>query len=471
MKTVGNFVCSGSLLVAVLGLGCSPAMPGLDAALELRAVAPAAGPTAGGFELSLDGDNFEIGARVTVGGVEAEQVAVTSPTHLTAILPASPGSWGPVSLTVTNPDGQIATRSDLFAYYASQPDFTGTVFSGGRAAGPVIVSDFDRDQTPDIVVVNQGSNSVDLFLGNGIGGISAASSVGAGFLGATLEGGTAGDFNGDGNMDLAVTLNRDYVSVLLGDGRGRLGAPNYAGASDAPNQLAAADFNGDKKLDLVVTNRTRGRDNVSVLFGDGRGGFAPPITWAVGASPGGVVVGDFNGDQNMDFAVADSENKIHVVIGDGKGGFIDQVTSVGPQNHPTMLAVGDFNRDRRLDLAATSVIDDDVMILLGNGLGGFGAPDTFPTGDAPNSLTVGDVNGDQLEDLAITNGGSGSVSVLLGNGRGVFSTATILPVSANPQGVAVGDFNGDRKLDLVVSSGSYAASDVNSPSIWLNHSK
>ena len=82
---------------------------------------------------------------------------------------------------------------------------------------------------------------------------------------------------------------------------------NWA-VGDAPESVAVADFNNDGRADLAVANH--GSDNVSVLLGNGSGGFTAPLNVTVGDGPVSVAVGDFNGDGRPDLAVAnrDSDN-------------------------------------------------------------------------------------------------------------------------------------------------------------------
>lgn len=82
----------------------------------LSKVSPAIGPTTGGIALTLDGANFVPGAKVMIAGTDAAGAWVSG-TQLTATLPAKPGTLGRVAVIVTNPDGQSATRADLFGYY------------------------------------------------------------------------------------------------------------------------------------------------------------------------------------------------------------------------------------------------------------------------------------------------------------------------------------------------------------------
>jgi hypothetical protein len=73
-------------------------------------------------------------------------------------------------------------------------------------------------------------------------------------------------------------------------------------AGDDPYSVAVGDFDGDGRPDLAVANVDS--DNVSVLRGNGSGGFAAPVNFNAGVEPRSVAVGDFNGDGRPDLAVA-----------------------------------------------------------------------------------------------------------------------------------------------------------------------
>jgi hypothetical protein len=82
----------------------------------LSTINPTSGPTAGGTALTLIGSQFALGATVSIGGVSAANVVVTSATNITATAPVH--AAGPVSVTVTNPDGQSATLVNGYTYTA-----------------------------------------------------------------------------------------------------------------------------------------------------------------------------------------------------------------------------------------------------------------------------------------------------------------------------------------------------------------
>jgi len=242
----------------------------------------------------------------------------------------------------------------------------------------------------------------------------------------------------------------DNVSVLLGDGSGGFSAQTTFAVGDRPLSVTVGDFNGDKNQDLAVANF--GSANVSVLLGDGSGGFSAQTTFAVGANPLFVTVGDFNNDNNQDLAVANGgSDNVSVLLGDGSGGFSAQTTFAVGAN-PVSVTVGDFNGDEKQDLAVANRFSDNVSVLLRDGSGGFSAQTTFAVGDDPQSVTVGDFNGDKKQDLAVTNVSDDNVSVLLGDGSGGFSTQTTFAAGGDSFSVTVGDFNGDGKQDLAVTN-------------------
>ena len=257
-----------------------------------------------------------------------------------------------------------------------------------------------------------------------------------------------GDFNGDGNQDLAVG-NSNGVAIVLGDGTGNFSAAtNFAASGTEHYGIAVGDFNGDGKQDLVVANFDA--SNVSILLGNGAGSFTAATNFATGTNPCSVAVGDFNGDGKQDLAFAKGSG-ISILLGDGAGNF-GAPSNFAAGGLPRSVVVGDFNGDGKQDLAVANVNSDNLSILFGNGAGSFSAPTNFTVGNDPLSVALGDFNGDGKQDLAAANSqGPYNVSVLLGNGAGNFSAAVNFPVVSQPTSVAVGDFNGDGKQDLVVS--------------------
>ena len=332
----------------------------------------------------------------------------------------------------------------------------GSPFAAGANPFSTAVGDFNGDGIPDLVTSNTSDNTVTVMLGNGSGGFTAA--PGSPFAtGGDPVYVTVGDFNGDGIQDLATANTSDNtVTVLLGNGSGGFtpapGNPFATGAS--PGTVVVGDFNGDGIEDLAAAN---GKDNtVTILLGNGLGGFvaASGSLAATGANPASIAVGDFNRDGIQDLAVADfNDGTLTVLLGNGTGGFTAATGSPIPVGtNPASVVVGSFNGDSFQDLAVANFGDSTVTVLLGNGSGGFtpstGSP--FTVGSGPAAALAGDFNGDGITDLAVSNFSASTVTVLLGNGSGSFAAAAggPFPTGTNPAYLAVGDFNGDGAMDV-----------------------
>jgi hypothetical protein len=264
-----------------------------------------------------------------------------------------------------------------------------------------------------------------------------------------------GDFDRDGKQDLAVANGAsNNVSILIGNGAGGFNLNDNYAVGNAPRSVAVGDFNGDGKEDLAVASQFS--NNVSVLLGNGAGGFGSNASFGAGHPTFAVAVGDFNNDGKQDLVVVHTNlnsDNVSILIGDGMGGF-NLHASFDAGDLPIFVAVGDFNNNGIEDLAVANLNSNNVSVLLGDGAGNFGTPANFGVGANPESVVVGDFDGDGIQDLATANFAvsSGTVWVLRGKGDGDFNPAVSYPVGSAPLEVAVGDFNGDGKQDLAVAN-------------------
>ncbi|HET7489537.1 MAG TPA: FG-GAP-like repeat-containing protein [Acidimicrobiales bacterium] len=281
----------------------------------------------------------------------------------------------------------------------------------------------------------------------------------------------AGDFDGDGLVDLATANSGSAGTVAValanGDGSYNLVEPVKAGA---PYFVAAGHLDGDAAADVAVANLAS--DDVTVLLGV-PGDTAHPLRVAatvalgLGAAPSSVVVADLNHDGHADLAVTElGLDRVAVLYGDGTGQFPTRA-EVAVGSGPVLATAADFDGDGTLDLAVVESGSNEIS-LLGGANGGFvpRAPVKLPDrpGSVPVAVTVANVVGSPAADLVVAalarktkEAGAAADDYLYffgGNGDGTFTSPTELQPGPSPATVAsLGDRDGDGRDDLVLALG------------------
>jgi len=335
----------------------------------------------------------------------------------------------------------------------------------GTNPAAVAVGDFNHDGKRDLAVINYGdptaanNGGVSILFGNGDGTFQAAKNVA---IGKNCKSIVAGDFNGDGDDDLALvrpgdaTVNDDGdVTIFLGNGDGTFRQGQVLTPGKNPSifrgAIIALDLNGDQRIDLVVANA--GDQTFSVLLGNGDGTFQSPVAYNVASSPSSVLAVDLAGNGEKDLAVF--RFGVDLWLGNGDGTFRQGPSLVGGGG-PVGVTAGDLNGDKKDDL----VVKPFVLCLfhpcspvypvlhLGNGDGTFQA--AISIGQPVQA--AGDFDGDGKLDLVglVSSNGSVRAQVLPGNGDGSFQPPIAFAINSNESLSQVLDVNADGAPDVVL---------------------
>ncbi len=339
----------------------------------------------------------------------------------------------------------ITNSASLLSALPSSTTFPETSFSVGNNPVALAAATYSGGTLPDLAVVNENDNSVSILLNQ-----------------------DTGNFVAQGNSPIKLAKN-ETGPIAIATGTFGNTAENANGVTVAP-------------VDLVIANSTS--NNVTVLLGNGDGTFveAPGSPYAVGTAPSSVVVADFNGDGNLDFAVANKgDNTISVFKGDGKGNFaafpaspwsLQNNANIKEQS-PVAMATANFRNTTlgdasnatnapEVDLAIANETTNNVTILLGsidtNGNLILTEPNSSPlaVGTTPVAIAAGDLNTDGIPDLAVVNQADNTVSVILGstNADATFSVAPGSPLATatTPAGVVIANFTGGSVPSLAVTN-------------------
>ncbi|MFT5324045.1 MAG: subtilisin-like proprotein convertase family protein [Planctomycetaceae bacterium] len=351
--------------------------------------------------------------------------------------------------------GGYGLRSDFLPAESPDSAVTPALPIRGFERESVIAGDFNGDGIVDMATADGRRARVTVLIGVGDGSFRDAYSMpvdaGPRFL-------ATADLNNDGIPDLVSanggqdfsTFNRT-LSVFLGVGNGTFRPEYRIRVGEAPREVTAVDFNGDGTLDLATANSES--DDVSILIGRGDGTFQSEFRVNVGEEPESLTAADLNRDGNIDLAVANRQtNVVSILFGDGVGGFTaGPDAAVGSFLRTQSVRHGDVNRDGFLDLVTANEANF-VEVLLGTGNGTFRSPIEVPVGEDAEMVLLEDLTGDGLLDLATANRFSNDVSIRIGSDDGLFGPETRLPVEFDPVMLVSGDFNGDGQNDIAVAN-------------------
>jgi hypothetical protein len=205
----------------------------------------------------------------------------------------------------------------------------------GDGPTSVAVGDFNGDSDPDLAVANQNDGTVSVLLGTSGGGGFSGPTPAGNYNGSDPVSVAVGDFNGDGDPDIAVgDMSPGQILVLLGAAGGSFSGPTTTTTTftvgSGVSSVAVGDFNLDGDPDLAVANFNP-PGSVSVLVGGAGGSFSGPTNFTAGSGSPSVAVGDFNRDGKPDFAAA-SFNSDTVAV--------RLNTTVPPNTRPSVIVEG-----------------------------------------------------------------------------------------------------------------------------------
>ncbi len=347
--------------------------------------------------------------------------------------------------TEVAPSGREYTSIDVFSTKVT-PGEAVRSYGGGA-------TDLNNDGWGDIIVINEDSADVRIFLNEADGsGLFTEMLTPTTPVNIQASPSEPADFDNDGNADLVVVnISTNSISILLGQGDGSFATPTEIAVGSLPRGVAVLDAEGDGDTDVVIAS-TGGVGNLALLLNNGSGVFGAPAYFESGDNDEwGLYASDMNEDGLLDLVVGTqhaASPEILVMTNNGNGTFT--TTDRKPSGGAVwMITTADMNADGHEDVLSANSVDDNGAILLGTGSGTLGNPTTVPSDPFPLSTDVADVDGDGDLDWTISSY-FGNLSLYVNNGNGTFTLDQVFTPSDSSSCAVMFDFDNDGDIDIAL---------------------
>ena len=313
-----------------------------------------------------------------------------------------------------------------------------------RNSQGVVIGDVNGDGINDIISSGGTDPGINVLIGNGNGTFLAPATYYTGAAGFALQPLFA-DLNGDGIKDIAtVSSTTGGVSILFGNSNGTFkSAVTYAGSGGgSSHSIVSADVNGDGIADIVTTDSALGTYNV--YTGNSNGTFKASVSYAGAAYSLAAVDLQNNGIKDL---ITTGGGFLNIAMGNGDGTFKAALHYLNGVSNSVGLSYGDFNGDGNIDIAVAGQGASAVSVLINNGDGTFQTAVTYNGFSPTVGIQAADMNGDGISDL-VTTDNTGIDEIRFGNGDGTFKASTSF-VAPGGGALAVGDLTGNGVPDIV----------------------
>lgn len=310
-----------------------------------------------------------------------------------------------------------------------------------------VVADVDADGHPDVLTLAATAVQVRLTRSDGAGGWASQVSFPLGGVNARAF--VACDLNGDSHPDLAAGGLSGTVQVGLNNGSGVFTPLTALSVPGQPNGLAHGDFDGDGDIDLASA-QVSGLA-VRLLLNDGTGVLSLGGSTTVPAGPGGIAAGDIDGDSDLDLVVScATAGQVAVLKNDGAGVF--SVTSFAVGSGPARLALGDIDGDGDLDIAVPNEDSNTLGLYANNGSGVFSMVSVLPSSGSPVDAVIADIDGDGDADVLVTCLSANQVRVYNNFGGFVLGELAGYEADSGARASVVADLDGNGSPDIVTAN-------------------
>ncbi len=340
----------------------------------------------------------------------------------------------------------------------AQIDFNAAVnYATGQTPDGIASGDFDGDGDNDLAVVTDGATGnlefIELYLNSSDGTFTPGAVVALPNSSSPTEI-IAADLDGDMDIDLAVILRDNLaIQIMTNNGTGVFSMGGTAPVGNRARGMTSGDYDGDLDIDLAVANRD---DNTATILTNNGAGIFSATTLVIGGEPRAVTFVDIDGNVDLDFAVTNNDDRnVALFTNTGTGFLAAGTVPTGAVFRPEGIVAADLDGNGTQDLAVAlndDAVADRAAVFFNLG-GSFGTATSYLTGGTNTSgIMANDLDCDGALDLVTRNEDSGNISLLPNLGGGVFGAPTVMSTGTNPSQMVASDVDGDGRNDLAVSN-------------------
>ncbi len=378
--------------------------------------------------MTFNPDNaFKAGEKINVtfstGIKNSNGSALTIPTQFTITAEASGAGYF-----------SYAVESSVF------PNYVSSLFG----------ADLDGDGDQDMVGLNNLYMSVRINDGSGTYGFGTATDYFMSGGGASI---LPADLDNDGDVDmLAMRGNSKYLVFMENDGSGTFSRKDSISTNQVVSggRWTTGDFNNDGNIDVAIIDQGVSNYALYIYTNDGDMNFSSYYQSDDFDDSASLTSSDLDNDGNLDFILSGRYEYYSVILSNGDGTYGSETTYAAPTGSYTRATVGDFDGDGYMDIAIANQYSEDgnsFSIRLNDGDGTFGDKTDHATINDNNWASTGDMDGDG--DLDIIIGKSNSLSIAFNDGSGGVDEVVDYSITGSNIGTAIFDYDSDGDLDIV----------------------
>ncbi len=359
------------------------------------------------------------------------------------------------STGIKNSNGSALTIPTQFTFTAEASGVGYFSYAVESSVFPNSVSslfgaDLDGDGDQDMVGLYNLYMSVRINDGSGTYGFGTATDYFMSGGGASI---LPADLDNDGDVDmLAMRGNSKYLVFMENDGSGTFSRKDSISTNQVVSggRWTTGDFNNDGNIDVAIIDQGVSNYALYIYTNDGDMNFSSYYQSDDFDDSASLTSADLDNDGDLDFILSERYEYYSVILSNGDGTYGSETTYAAPNGSYTRATVGDFDGDGYMDIAIANQYSEDgnsFSIRLNDGDGTFGDKTDHATTNDNYWASTGDMDGDG--DLDIIIGKSNSLSIAFNDGSGGIDEVVDYSITGSNIGTAIFDYDGDGDLDIV----------------------